>query len=139
VCVCALQVANEKLRRDYSPTPREYHGAVVRPTLAAGSLLIFDWRTWHRGGANVSEHDRPVACVAYQAKGVQVHHYKKGLPSLVRTEAQNGNGGPDQRSSAVSSEAAGGEPRARRLVLLTAGALALALVGGAALVWRRRR
>ena len=63
--------------------PRPGCPRVVRPLLAAGELLVFDWRTWHRGGHNATDVDRPVACVAYNAKGVRVHKYKDGLPSLV--------------------------------------------------------
>ena len=55
---------------------------VVRPLLNAGEVLLFDWRTWHRGCANNSAADRPVAYVTYARRGVEGASYKRGLPSL---------------------------------------------------------
>jgi hypothetical protein len=72
-------------------------GPVVKPLVRAGSLLLFDWRTWHRGGANNSDGDRPVAYVTFAAKGVRGpgggvggNSYKQGLPSLTAWAAQCG-------------------------------------------------
>ena len=55
---------------------------VVRPLLAAGEVLLFDWRTWHRGCSNSSLADRPVAYVTYVRRGVEGAAYKRSLPSL---------------------------------------------------------
>jgi hypothetical protein len=55
---------------------------VVRPLLAAGEVLLFDWRTWHRGCSNSSLADRPVAYVTYVRRGVEGAFYKRSLPSL---------------------------------------------------------
>ena len=55
---------------------------VVRPLLAAGEVLLFDWRTWHRGCSNSSLADRPVAYVTYVRRGVERASYKRTLPSL---------------------------------------------------------
>jgi len=86
---------NRVLRYDFSPQaacefspqrgwqPHHPSGLVlVKPLLACGSLLLFDWRTWHRGGPNASACDRPVAYVTYHARGVRAHKYKTKLPSL---------------------------------------------------------
>ena len=64
--------------------PRPGCPHVVRPLLAAGEVLLFDWRTWHRGCANTSDADRPVAYVTYARRGVEGASYKQGLPSLER-------------------------------------------------------
>lgn len=55
---------------------------VVRPLLDAGEVLLFDWRTWHRGCANTSADDRPVACVTYARRGVEGASYKRAMPTL---------------------------------------------------------
>lgn len=63
--------------------PRPTCPKVVRPLLAAAEVLLFDWRTWHRGCANVSTADRPVAYVTYARRGIQGNAtYKCDLPSL---------------------------------------------------------
>ena len=50
-------------------------------------MLLFDWRTWHRGCANRSRADRPVAYVTYARRGVDgAASYKRGLPSLEAPE-----------------------------------------------------
>ena len=65
---------------------------VVRPLLAAGEVLIFDWRTWHRGCANRSPADRPVAYVTYARRGVEgASTYKGTLPSLEAGECDEGS------------------------------------------------
>lgn len=67
--------------------PRPCCPCVVRPLLAAGEVLLFDWRTWHRGCANHSPADRPVAYVTYARRGVDgAASYKRGLPSLEAPE-----------------------------------------------------
>ena len=76
---------NTALRYDFSPqnactrdaergwTAQHPSGLVlVKPLLAAGQLLLFDWRTWHRGGPNQSQCERPLAYVTYHATKVQV-------------------------------------------------------------------
>jgi len=64
-------------------SPRPCCPCVVRPLLAVGEVLLFDWRTWHRGCANRSSADRPVAYVTYARRGVDgAASYKRGLPSL---------------------------------------------------------
>ena len=76
-------VANRSLRRDYAAQPRNPNNLrIVRPTMRAGNLLIFDWRVWHRGGPNQSAHDRPVAQITYAAHGVVAYSYKDDLLSL---------------------------------------------------------
>ena len=55
---------------------------IVRPLIRAGGLLIFDWRLWHRGGANTGTSERPVAYITYARRGVEGTSYKRGLPSL---------------------------------------------------------
>ena len=62
--------------------PRPDCPRVVRPLLLAGEVLLFDWRTWHRGCANYSPADRPVAYVTYARRGVAGVSYKDNLPSL---------------------------------------------------------
>ena len=64
--------------------PRPACPRVVRPLLHVGEVLLFDWRTWHRGCANSSPADRPVAYVTYVRRGVVGASYKRGLPSLER-------------------------------------------------------
>lgn len=132
------RVANDRLRYDYSPTPRSYPGKLVCPTLAAGSMLIFDWRTWHRGGANVSDVDRPVACIAYQARGVQVHNYKQGLPSLVPAGTEQPEGGHHSQDmpSPVERDNLNGDYRTRRRVVVATAVLGAALAI-MAVAWRR--
>ena len=68
-------------------SPRPCCPCVVRPLLAAGEVLLFDWRTWHRGCANRSPADRPVAYVTYARRGVDGASYKRGLPSLEAPES----------------------------------------------------
>ena len=60
---------------------------VVRPLLAPGEKLLFDWRRWHRCCANHSHTDRPVAYVTYARRGVTGAAYKAGLPSLEARES----------------------------------------------------
>ena len=51
-------------------------GAPVAPRLAAGSILLFDYRCLHRGLANVSDEARPIAYVVYSAAGARdVHNF----------------------------------------------------------------
>ena len=60
---------------------------IVRPCLKAGSLLLFDWRTWHRGCANHGTHERPVIYITYARVGVLGQDaYKASLPSLLKVE-----------------------------------------------------
>lgn len=69
--------------------PRPCCPRVVRPLLAAGEVLLFDWRTWHRGCANASPADRPVAYVTYARRGVEGNRlYKGSLPSLEARERE---------------------------------------------------
>lgn len=76
-------LASRSLRRDYAPQPRNPSKLpIARPLMKAGSLLVFDWRVWHRGGANQSAHDRPVAQITYAAHGVVAYSYKDDLLSL---------------------------------------------------------
>ena len=83
-------VARRALARDYSPQPRNPGTlTVVRPLLEAGRLLLFDWRTWHRGGANQSTHDRPVAQITYAGTGLVAYSYKDDLPSLTTWASAN--------------------------------------------------
>ena len=58
----------------------------IRPLIESGSLLLFDWRVWHRGCANRSDHERPVAYITYARKGVEGASYKASLPSLAAWE-----------------------------------------------------
>ena len=46
----------------------------VAPLLAAGDLLLFNYRTYHRGQANHSEAPRPVAYLVYAREGVSDSH-----------------------------------------------------------------
>ena len=73
-------------------SPRPCCPCVVRPLLAAGEVLLFDWRTWHRGCANHSLTDRPVAYVTYARRGVEgATSYKGDLPSLEACEPDAGS------------------------------------------------
>ena len=105
---------NRVLRHDFGPqqsaiydalrgwTPAHPHGLLqVQPLLRAGDLLLFDWRTWHRGGANQSELHRPLAYVTYHAQGVRAHNYKKDLPSLTASMGE-----PAAKPDAAAPEAA---------------------------------
>ena len=65
--------------------PRPSCPRVVRPLLNVGEVLLFDWRTWHRGCANSSPADRPVAYVTYVPCGVEGASYKRGLRALERS------------------------------------------------------
>ena len=44
------------------------------PELAVGEILLFDYRTYHRGRANWSADPRPVAYLAYGRDGVSDAH-----------------------------------------------------------------
>ena len=68
--------------------PRPKCPSVVYPLLCAGEVLLFDWRTWHRGCANRSSADRPVAYVTYARRGVEGASYKRAFPSLERGSAR---------------------------------------------------
>ena len=72
--------------------PRPCCPRVVRPLLEAGEVLLFDWRTWHRGCANSSRADRPVAYVTYARRGVEGASYKRDLQSLEASEARSDRG-----------------------------------------------
>ena len=67
---------------------------IVQPALAAGEVLLFDWRIWHRGLANHSDRDRPVAYVTYARRGVRGASYKDELPSLAAWQAVWDGAGP---------------------------------------------
>ena len=79
------------LRNDGSRQASTPCGVVAHPLLCAGSLLLFDWRTWHRGSENQSDTDRPVAYVTYAARGANAgpagNSYKANLPSLMAWES----------------------------------------------------
>lgn len=81
---------------------------VVNPQLAAGELVLFDWRTWHRGGANRSDAERPVAYITYARVGVEGASYKLTLPSLDAWESVWGGGDSGRFGGSAERNAAGG-------------------------------
>lgn len=159
---------NRVLRYDFSPqhactrdaargwTPRHPSGLLlVKPLLTAGQLLLFDWRTWHRGGPNNSQRERPIAYVTYHAKGVQAHKYKQALVSLTaweqRVEAEKAAAerataqeaaARAAAEKAVADEAAAERAAEQRTFVLAAAVgtlgLAIAVVGGIAAARRPR-
>ena len=91
--------------------PKPCCPTAVAPLLEKGSVLIFDWRVWHRGLGNTSGAERPVAYVTYARAGVEAASYKAGLPSLGAWEAVWCNPSVDAESGrhAHESEEEGGE------------------------------
>lgn len=74
----------------------------VSPLLAAGEVLLFDWRVWHRGSANLSDEERPVAYITYAAAGVEGASYKASLPSLIAWESVWGGAGTSSQEARAS-------------------------------------
>ena len=72
--------------------PDSHNGAVpeggtatsIRPALAAGEILMFDYRCWHRGLANKSRAARPVVYLAYRLGGAmdELNTAPSDAPSL---------------------------------------------------------
>lgn len=62
----------------------------VSPSLAAGELLIFDYRVTHRGTANPSTESRPVAYLVYARPGVKDNYSFPPEASLFDIESSTG-------------------------------------------------
>jgi hypothetical protein len=125
----------ERLDVMASLTAHTWCAGIVQPALSAGSLLLFDWRTWHRGGANQSEYDRPVACVTYYARGARPpHYYKAGLASLSeaagRVAAQEAAAVATETAATVAAVVVGTGGGGRRRLWLVGGD------GGSRRPWR---
>ena len=92
-------------------TPRPCWPPTVAPLLEAGSMLVFDWRVWHRGLGNTSGAERPLVYVTYARAGVEGASYKAGLPSLEAWEAVWCRREPSDRhgASTTACSSPGGE------------------------------
>lgn len=60
----------------WGPQPRwdERRGMTARPELGCGDMLLFDYRTYHRGTANRTDAPRPIGYLVYARSGVADTH-----------------------------------------------------------------
>ena len=94
----------------FGPRPRwdEATTATVSPELAVGEVLIFDYRTYHRGRANRCDTPRPVGYLVFSRRGVSdTHNFSS--KSLVAAAAAAAAGGGGPRSASDDEESAGRE------------------------------